>query len=338
MADFTYFTTALDGSRPIRIAERDELYSAFLQRADAVGYSYSLPTETTLSGIITDRVVGTQPRMLEALEAISVEYVRHAVLYGLPEVPDYTAALKYTVGDRSLSTNLINRAAALISASTAEAEAIIADPTLDTALRWNLTRAALKLLRYLPISTGSVGGYSKDASEVTWADTVTAFGGASEGSFDSGIGSTSFYTEGDTAPGLVSGEYVIVATRSQSGAIVPADLSGISYKLIALRRTVRQTVLGHLGTFVNAPLTYALSGSTSVAVASVPLTSGGNAAQAEYCTALLSTTGTKTIEYAYDAYTGSVAAFEPATDSYKDALTTIASFCAELSVTGNEAL
>jgi len=226
---WSHYTAALAAGDLITTAQRNELYDAFLERAEVAapylfGVTFSAGSTLRTSGFSTDlidRSSGGPVRLLDALGMISAAFVRPAVIDGAPSIGVGTN--KGFSGTTAASTNLLNLAATAASVSVAELDDLIANPLLDAWKRWNVIREAIRLLKYANLGLPTPTAHHIYASDFTWADTKTAaFVSEASGLFGSTTENLillTLYTEAGAPP---VGAYEITSNRSTYSLAIPA--------------------------------------------------------------------------------------------------------------------
>lgn len=178
---WSHFTTLLAEGDIITEAQRNELYDAFLERAEAVGpwlsVTYAASSDLRTSGFATDlieRSSGAAVRLLNAISTISAHYIRPEVIDSAPVLGPSDSLLFF--GSTADTTNLFNLAATAAGVTVAEFDDLDANPTLHAWRRWNVIREALRLLKYPRLKTVGAGAvWGIQVTDVTWADIKTAF-------------------------------------------------------------------------------------------------------------------------------------------------------------------
>lgn len=221
---WSHFTTLLAEGDIITEAQRNELYDAFLERAEAVGpwlsVTYAASSDLRTSGFATDlieRSSGAAVRLLNAISTISAHYIRPDVIDSAPVLGPSDSLLFF--GSTAATTNLFNLAATAAGVTVAEFDDLDANPTLHAWRRWNVIREALRLLKYPRVKTvGAISPWGIQLSEATWADLKTAFFAYPE---------SAGYVPGATSALYVrsyysAGPYDIEANRGTQTLAIPA--------------------------------------------------------------------------------------------------------------------
>jgi len=221
---WSHFTTLLVEGDLFTAEQRNELYDAFIERADAVApwlsVVYSASSYLRDSGFATDlieRDSGGPQRLLNAISDISHYFIRPDVIDGALTVPDTESPSFY--GTTSDSTNLLNQAATAAGISVDELDDLLANPFLDAWRRWNVWREAIRLLKYPLIKpVGAPDPWFVSVNGVDWSDALSEFFAYPEVA-GYGAGATSwlyvrsFYS---------AGPYDIDATRGTQTLNIPA--------------------------------------------------------------------------------------------------------------------
>ena len=226
---WSYYTALLAAGDLLTTGQRNELYDAFLERAEVAApwlgsLTFSAGSPLRTSGFSTDlieRSSGGPVRLLDAIGTISAYYLRPVVIDSAP-VLAAGAALGFS-GTTAATTNLLNLAATAAGVSVAELDDLIANPLLDAWKRWNVIREAIRLLKYPVIGATGPTVHHADVSDFTWAGTKTAFFASEAAGFAGGTTENLLIeTLYDATGSPPVGAYGIVGNRSTYTLGIPA--------------------------------------------------------------------------------------------------------------------
>ena len=333
---WTYFTALLDGTRPITKNQRNELYTAFVERVTASGRTdYSVPADILSSDLITDLVLyddgaGTSylVSMLSALRDLAQNYLLKSLVTGTTTIPRSTSVFNhvYSSGD---PREVVEIAAAALSYPSALVTSLLFSRALDDYRLWNLIWKSLNEMVAVRITSFADGAYTKVGgssgyvhnsgisaaanSDAAWALAISSFVSASE-TGPTGVGGQAFvFINRDTFE-----LFGVDSDRGRILIVIPANSYFTSgYELRAFRRSdqnvsPRDLVIEY-GFFTNVP---PASDNTGYLEREVVMTS-------------VTVTGSQTLTLRYlfhDAASGS-SALRPATDgAFTSLLTTYTHF------------
>ena len=232
---WTHFTALLVEGDFITTDQRNELYDAFLERAEAVtpwlSTTYSAGSSLRTGGFATDLVErsgGLTSRLIDAVQAISNHYARPEIIEGSMTLDDADPVTFY--GTTADPTNLINLACTEVGIDPADFDDILANPTYDCFQRWNVIREAIRLLKYPRIEKSGTAHKYRTGVDATWPDARDAFLAFTETSSGPPFGTPEIYLRAG-----LSANYEIEAYLSYFYVTIPAvDAFSDGYQLHGL--------------------------------------------------------------------------------------------------------
>ena len=217
---WTYFTGSLGAAALITRAQRNELWAAFIERAEAAGEEdYAIDEDLRDSGMNTDLVLwfASPVRLLAAINAISALYVRTDLHSGTATISAATTDLYYD-NEATDDTNVLVEAAEALGYVYGDVAALLASPFVDSTLRWNIARKAIQLL-CRPRLAYNVDQRSYEKIGYSLVDWETAR--------DDCIANSETESDPTELPGPIfsagySGDFNVSATRHEVDITVPA--------------------------------------------------------------------------------------------------------------------